>query len=143
MSPMRVEDEFVVGSRRAVEALALAVDELAAIVPEEAQLARAVNRGHFRPDEEAALLSWFARFLTIRTGLWEVLGDVSRPVGGSVRRVLDLAGWRFFVLVAVFLFSHGLLSSFCLGIQSWRHALTQLPPVLRPSQTANRQRLIS
>jgi len=98
MSPLRVEDEFIVGSRRAVESLALAVDELATIVPEEAQIERAVRRGHFRPDEEAALISWFARFLTIRTALWEVLGDVSRPVGGSVRRVLDLAGWRCFVL---------------------------------------------
>jgi hypothetical protein len=95
---MRVEDEFVDGSRRAVEALALAVDELAAIVPEEALIERVVHRGHFRPDEEAILLAWFARFLTIRNGLWEVLGDVSRPVGGSVRRVLDLAEWRCFVL---------------------------------------------
>jgi len=95
---LQIEEESVVGSRRAVESLALAVDELAAIVPEEAQIERAVRRGHFRPDEEAVLLSWFARFLTIRTGLWEVLGDVSRPVGGSLHRVLDLAGWRCFVL---------------------------------------------
>ena len=98
MSPLQIEDEFVVGSRRAVEALGLAVDELAAIVPDKSMIESAVGRGHFRPDEEAALLSWFARFLTIRHGLWEVLGDVSRPVGGSVRRVLDLAGWRCFVL---------------------------------------------
>ena len=98
MSPLQIEDEFVVGSRRAVEALGLAVDELAAIVPDQSIIGSAVGRGHFRPDEEAALLSWFARFLTIRNGLWEVLGDVSRPVGGSVRRVLDLAGWRCFVL---------------------------------------------
>ena len=80
---LQIEEESVVGSRRAVESLALAVDEFAAIVPEEAQIERAVRRGHFRPDEEAVLLSWFARFLTIRTGLWEVLGDVSRAVGGS------------------------------------------------------------
>ena len=95
---MQIEDEFVEGSRRAVEALALAVEELAAIVPDKTQVELAVRRGHFRPDEEAVLLAWFARFLTIRNGLWEVLGDVSRPVGGSVRRVLDLAGWRCFVL---------------------------------------------
>lgn len=95
---MQIEDEFIDGSRRAVEALSLAVDELAAIVPEEALIERAIRRGHFRPDEEAVLLSWFARFLTIRNGLWEVLGDVSRPMGGSVRRVLDLTGWRCFVL---------------------------------------------
>jgi hypothetical protein len=95
---MQIEEELVVGSRRAVEALALAVDELEAIVPEDDLIESAARRGHFRPDEEAALLAWFARFLTIRNGLWEVLGDVSRPVGGSVRRVLDLAGWRLFVL---------------------------------------------
>lgn len=92
------EDRFLLGSRRAVEALALAVDELAAIVPEDELIASAVDRGYFRPDEESALISWFARFLTIRTGLWEVLGDVSRPVEGSVHRVLDLPGWRCFVL---------------------------------------------
>ena len=96
--PVRAVDEIVFGSQRAVESLALAVDELVAIVPEETQIECAVRRGHFRPDEEADLLSWFARFLTIRTGLWEVLGDVSRSVGGSVRRVLDLTGWRCFVL---------------------------------------------
>jgi hypothetical protein len=95
---MQIEDEYVEGSRRAVEALGLAVDELAAIVPDEALIEGAIRRGHFRPDEEAVLLSWFARFLTIRTGLWEVLGDVSRAVGGSVHRVLDLGGWRCFVL---------------------------------------------
>ncbi|MBD3851806.1 MAG: hypothetical protein IFK93_10925 [Acidobacteria bacterium] len=95
---MRVEEEFVAGSRRAVEALGLAVDELAAIVPEKAMIEGAIQRGYFRPDEEAVLLAWLGRFLTIRNGLWEVLGDVSRPVGGSVRRVLDLAGWRCFVL---------------------------------------------
>jgi len=98
MSPQQIEDDFVIGSRRAVEALGLAVDELAAIVPERSMVERAIQRGHFRPDEEVALLAWFGRFLTIRNGLWEVLGEVSRPVGGSVRRVLDLAGWRCFVL---------------------------------------------
>jgi hypothetical protein len=49
---LRIEDEFIVGSRRAVESLALAVDELAAIVPKEARIERAVRRGHFRPDED-------------------------------------------------------------------------------------------
>jgi len=95
---MHIENELVDGSRRAVEALGLAVDELAAIVPDEALIDGAIRRGHFRPNEEAVLLSWFARFLTIRNGLWEVLGDVSSPVGGRVHRVLDLAGWRCFVL---------------------------------------------
>ena len=90
--------EFLQGARRAVGSLAAAVDDLEATAPGTDVVARAVTRGLFRPDEESALLSWFARFLTIRTGLWEILGDVSRPVGGSVHRVLDLHGWRCFVL---------------------------------------------
>ena len=90
--------ELLLGARRAVTSLAAAVDDLEATAPGEDVLSRAVARGLFRPDEEAALLSWFARFLTIRTGLWEILGEVSRPVGGSVHRVLDLHGWRCFVL---------------------------------------------
>ncbi|MBD3852272.1 MAG: hypothetical protein IFK93_13285, partial [Acidobacteria bacterium] len=72
MSPQQIEDDFVIGSRRAVEALGLAVDELAAIVPEKSMVERAIQRGHLRPDEEVALLAWFGRFLTIRNGLWEV-----------------------------------------------------------------------
>ncbi len=78
--------------------LAAAVDEIDASAPAPDVLVPAVDRGLFRPDEEAALLAWFARFLTVRTALWEVLGEVSRPVGGSVRRILDLDGWRSFVL---------------------------------------------
>jgi hypothetical protein len=81
-----------------VVSLAAAVDEIDASAPAPDVLVPAVDRGLFRPDEEAALLAWFARFLTVRTALWEVLGEVSRPVGGSVRRILDLDGWRVFVL---------------------------------------------
>jgi len=86
------------GARRAIESLAAAIEELDATAPTANLLATVASRGLFRPDEEAALLAWFARFLTVRNSLWEVLGEVSRPVGGSVRRVLDLDGWRSFVL---------------------------------------------
>ncbi|MDX2438823.1 MAG: YiiX/YebB-like N1pC/P60 family cysteine hydrolase [Acidobacteriota bacterium] len=80
-----------------MSSLAAAVDVLEATAPASDLLAPVVARGLFRPDEEAALLAWFARFLTVRNGLWEVLGEVSQSVGGSVRRVLDLDGWRSFV----------------------------------------------
>jgi hypothetical protein len=91
-------DEFFAGCRRAVAALADAVEVLESGVPDRRLLEAAVERGHCRPEEEAELLSWFARFLTVRSDLWEVLGDVSRPVGGSVRRVVDDDGLRCFVL---------------------------------------------
>ena len=90
--------EFLTGCRRAVTALAAAVDELDNAVPADEITAATADRGLFRPEEESVLLSWFGRFLTLRSGLWEVIGDVSRPLGGSVRGVLDTDGWRCFVL---------------------------------------------
>lgn len=91
-------ENFLTGCRRAVTALAAAVDELDKAFPDNEIFAAAVGRGLFRPAEEAALLSWFARFLTIRSELWEVIGDVSAPVGGRVEGIFDVEEWRCFVL---------------------------------------------
>jgi len=91
-------DEFLTGCRRAVTALADAVDELDDAVPGDEITRAAAERGFFPPDDEAVLLAWFARFLTVRTGLWEVLGDVSAPLEGRVQRVLSTDDWRCFVL---------------------------------------------
>ncbi|MCP4895926.1 MAG: hypothetical protein GY906_03040, partial [bacterium] len=80
--------EHLRGMRRAVESLADSTSELDERTPGSSTLATVTERGHFRPDEEASLLAWFARFLTVRNGLWEVLGEVSAPVRGSVHRIL-------------------------------------------------------
>ncbi len=90
-------EAFLAGCRRAVSALAAAVDEIDGTIPAE-MIANAVDRGLFRPQEEAALLAWFARFLTIRSELWEVIGDVSAPVDGRVEGIFDTEEWRCFVL---------------------------------------------
>ena len=79
-------DEQLVGARRAVEALGGGVDEIDASAVEVRSVADAGERGFFRPDEEDRLLGWFARFLTVRSGLWEVLDDISGWVGGDPRR---------------------------------------------------------
>ncbi len=93
---MQVEG-FLAGCRRAVSSLAAAVDEIDRTIPTE-MIANAVGRCVFRPQEEAVLLAWFARFLTIRSELWEVIGDVSAPVGGRVEGIFDNEEWRCFVL---------------------------------------------
>ena len=90
-------DDFFTGCARAVSSLAAAVDEIDRTIPAES-IARAVDRGLFRPQEEAELLAWFARFLTIRSGLWEVMGDVSAPIDGRVERAFDTGQWRCFIL---------------------------------------------
>jgi hypothetical protein len=91
-------NEFFSGCRRAVSALAAAVDEIDSTKPAAVTIAAAADRGVFRPAEEAELLAWFARFLTVRSELWEVIGDVSDAVGGTVERILDTNQWRCFVL---------------------------------------------
>ena len=91
-------EEFFTGCRRAVSALAAGVEELGTKTPDASTIRTATDRGLFRPDEERALLSWFGRFLTIRSGLWEVIDDVSAPLDGNVRRVLSTDDWRCFVL---------------------------------------------
>jgi hypothetical protein len=91
-------DELLIGASRAVSALAGAVERLTGAMPECLVDGEILKRGYFRPDEEEALLTWFALFLTLRDGLWEILGEVSGPVDGEVERVLDTFSWRCFVL---------------------------------------------
>lgn len=43
-------------------------------------------------------MSWFARLVTVRSDLWEVLGDVSGAVGGDVRRIVGTEEWRCFLI---------------------------------------------
>jgi hypothetical protein len=81
-----------------VEALASAVDELDYRAPPPEVLDAATTRGHFRPDEESAVVGWFAGLLTIRNALWEVVAEASRPLEGEIDRVIDVDGWRCFVL---------------------------------------------
>lgn len=96
--PRCFEDELVAGASRAVEALADSLPGLIGNVPCCLRDDGASQRGLFRPDEEEELLIWFAHFLTVRNGLWEIFGEVSRPVGGEISRVLNSFDWRCFVL---------------------------------------------
>ncbi len=95
---MDATNGLLVGARRALVSLGDSVGAVLAGAPDPAVLASARRRGHFRPTEEESLLGWFAHFLTVRNGLWEVVEEVSRPVGGRVKGILDETGWRCFVL---------------------------------------------
>lgn len=91
-------DDFIAGCRRAIEALATAVDDLQRRTPDRDALESAADRGLFTIDEEAELLSWFAHLLTVRSDLWEVVGDVSGAVGDDVRRIVGTQEWRCFLI---------------------------------------------
>lgn len=73
-----------------------------------AEVTAAAARQLFRPAEEEALIDWFARFLTVRDGLWEVLSElVGAHDDGEIDRFFepgeqswwqDELLWRTFVL---------------------------------------------
>ncbi len=82
----------------ALAALMPAVEGLTAPATATAFLPEAVSRGYLRPEEEADLFHWFARFLSVREALWEVVKESTAAVGGEVERVTTLEQWRRFVL---------------------------------------------
>ena len=75
-----------------IDAAALLKDD----APRKAELQTIIERGKFRPSENEAIAYWFARYLSIRESLWEVIDDV--------KAILDSAGrsndeqLRFFVV---------------------------------------------
>ena len=53
-----------------------AADQLQDDAPPRSQLEDVVARGEFRPAEDEAIGFWFARFLTVRDNLWDVINDL-------------------------------------------------------------------
>lgn len=73
-----------------ISGLIVAADQLHVDAPTQAQLAKIIERGDFRPAEDEAIGFWFARFLTARENLWAVIDDV--------RSVLDKDETRYFLV---------------------------------------------
>ena len=87
--------EVVERASFSLRALEPAARELANSIDRNSLLGPAA-RGFFRPEEELELLDWWARFLTVREGLWSVIEDVSAPLGGDLSRIESRDDWRLF-----------------------------------------------
>ncbi|MCP3905141.1 MAG: hypothetical protein GY715_16065 [Planctomycetes bacterium] len=86
------------GSARAILSLAPAVAHQRYGQAEQNAVRRAVERGHFRPDEEETLRQWFARYLTARAGLLETIGDLRPLAEGQVQGARPSDELRAFVI---------------------------------------------
>ncbi|MDA8018063.1 MAG: hypothetical protein MPN21_11510 [Thermoanaerobaculia bacterium] len=71
---------------RAADAFAPLVDGARGLVEHAPMgaVALAVERGYFRPAEEDFLIDWFSRFLSVRSALWELLGELIAAHGGDL-----------------------------------------------------------
>ena len=85
-------------SARAVVSLAPAVSGLTDLDAERSIVRSAVARGHFSPEEDERLWAWFARYLTARRGLQEVIHELSPSTGSAELEETSLRA--FFVAYA-------------------------------------------
>lgn len=83
---------------RAYASLAPSAVELERLAEEKFDLAKSLQRGFFRPGEEEPLRLWFARFLTVREGLWEVIQEASEGVSSGLEGIGTTEDRRLFLL---------------------------------------------
>lgn len=95
---LRVVEALIDRNARALASLHPAVEALLATRDARVGLEEVVARGHFRPAAEERLMAWFGRFLSIRTGLWEVIEEVGAPIDGDPGRIETDGHRRCFVL---------------------------------------------
>lgn len=65
-----------------VKGLIEAASRLQDDAPSESQLQAIIERGEFRPSEDEAIGFWFARFLSVRENLWNIIHDVQTILSG-------------------------------------------------------------
>ncbi len=66
--------------------------------PEPQTLKAAIQRGYFLPVEDDHLWSLVSRYLTIRSGFWEIINDMSAHFSDDIGNVKSLDDWRHFLL---------------------------------------------
>ena len=64
---------------------------------EREDIKQAIERGYFRPQEDQRLWNWFARFLTVREGLWEIIDEVSDALHYDINLIEHIEDWRYLV----------------------------------------------
>ena len=81
-----------------IRALIVAADDLEQDAMSPADLKKIIRRGEFRPDEDEAIGYWFARFLSIRESLWDVMEDVLEVLDKSIADIRGKRDWKYFLV---------------------------------------------
>ena len=75
-----------------------AAEQVSNDAPPRAQLEAIIARGEFRPAEDESIGFWFARFLTARDNLWDVINDVRAVLYRSSPPVSEQDELRYFLV---------------------------------------------
>jgi len=81
-----------------MRALIEAAQQIEADAPSTSELQAVIERGDFRPEEDEAIGYWFARFLSIRESLWDVIEDVYDFLDKPVADIDSDSDWRYFLV---------------------------------------------
>lgn len=84
--------------RRSYLHLSRAVNALEKLQPEQSTIDKAIKRGYFLPEEDDYLWSLISRYLTIRSGFWEIIDEMSAYFSDDIQNVKTLNDWRHFLL---------------------------------------------
>jgi hypothetical protein len=85
-------------TQRAYISLTKALLNLAKEQPEHETIQAAIKRGYFLPEEDDRVWSLISRYLTIRSGFWELINDMSAHFSDDIENVKTLDDWRHFLL---------------------------------------------
>lgn len=81
-----------------MKGLIIAAEELERDAMDSNTLQEIVRRGEFRPDEDEAIGYWFARFLSVRESLWDVIEDVLEVLDKSISDIKGKTDWKYFLV---------------------------------------------
>jgi len=81
-----------------IRGLLLAVEQLEDDAPARNELGAIAERGDFRPSEDEALGFWFARFLTVRQHLWDLIEAAQNAVGKPLHAIGEEDELRYLVV---------------------------------------------
>ena len=81
-----------------MRALIEATEQVETDAPSAGDLQVIIQRGDFRPEEDEAIGYWFARFLSIRESLWDVIEDVYDILDKPVADIESDGDWKYFLV---------------------------------------------
>ena len=85
-------------TQRGYLSLTKALAKLSAEQPEQSIIQGAIKRGYFLPEEDDLVWSLISRYLTIRSGFWEIINDMSAHFSDDIENVKTIDDWRHFLL---------------------------------------------
>ncbi|MFK8014128.1 MAG: YiiX/YebB-like N1pC/P60 family cysteine hydrolase [Gammaproteobacteria bacterium] len=86
--------ELVAGVTSLLDAVPALIDDAL----DDAQLEQIITNGFLRPAQNEDLAHWFARFLTQREALWDVIHQADAALQVPLRHLRADAQWRWFLL---------------------------------------------